>query len=934
MQISFRQGIVQHQAASFLLVHGSLVDLVVVDTPFVVNLAHFTKDYLHVERLGVVNAWAITPSVDQWLFIDINTLTGVRTFGKTLLVPAVSATAPIAPSVGKHWFDTINKAMKVWSGTTWTVKVRVFVCKLVGGSVPASLSIDTPLFTNTQVGDTSDVLSGNILFDEDTGLVLRTSNGRFITTEDTLSTTTLQTSDLKVASLILEAEAQQVLAAFTIVKFLAFGKIVFADALTSQQQGHFGIIQFGAVVGDIVQVTVEGAVTNPLWDWTLAGVNAPLYSDATGQLVSLAPVPGAIPVATIVDKKTIVLGSPRLQQSTTTIINPLTPLATESIYGKVRLSLPASNPADPIAVGDNDPRLSGGGGSAPANEIVYGTGPSIDSDADFTYVSTTNGNDGQFFVNTQTGIGAQGSVQSTTPAKVAIYGVTWPGGAGTGGAVDIWGGYAVSSADAVGGPVNIWGGYVGGGPVGTGGTVNILGGTAGGTGGNVNITGGGGSNAGEVNITGGTSTTGGPAGNVVITGGTCTGQGDGGFVTITAGTGNPGNGQPVTITASNAANSGGGPKPGGAITLNTGDGGQGTSNIAGAGGNLVILLGDGAQNLQDLANNIAGAGGNINVTFGVGGYAENPTNGAGTADGGAAGSMTLTGAAGGGASLTDGSSSGNATGGVGTSITILSGNGGNSSITSGSGTSTAGDGGGIVLTAGGGGTATGGATQVDGDGGNVTITAGASGTGTNGIVTLTGGNGDFIQIGASIIASAGSFFRVNTNSVTRLEITSDGTVVLGGDTGTAGQVFTSNGPGTPATWQAGGGLTQTSGTFLPELNGTTHTFQPASRTGVWSKTGNMVHFSLAFQVALIGDAIPNEIINLPFGGPAAIDELQGAFVVTALNTATAVVSLDAVITGGTIYIVGRTSASVNYDNTSNILGDNTLITCNGFYRVA
>lgn len=287
MQISFRQGIVQYQIPSFLLLHGSFADLVVVDTPFVVNIAHFTKDYLSVERLGVVNAWTITPSVDQWLYIDINTLTGARTFGKTLITPAIQATAP-TPSIGKHWFDTTNKAMKVWSGTSWVVKVRIFVCKLQSGVVPLSLSIDAPLFSGTQIGDTSVVLAGNILFDEQTGLVLRTSDGFFITTEDALSTTTLQTSDVKFASLIIEAEAQQVLAAFTIVKFSDFGKIVYADAFTSQQT-QFGIIQLGAVVGDIAAVVIEGAITNSLWDWTSAGVNALLYADATGQLVSIAP---------------------------------------------------------------------------------------------------------------------------------------------------------------------------------------------------------------------------------------------------------------------------------------------------------------------------------------------------------------------------------------------------------------------------------------------------------------------------------------------------------------------------------------------------------------------------------------------------------------------------------------------------------------------
>ena len=124
-----------------------------------------------------------------------------------------------------------------------------------------------------------------------------------------------------------------------------------------------------------------------------------------------------------------------------------------------------------------------------ANQIVYGTGPDIDSDPDFTYTSAVDGNDGQLFINTITGTGSQGSVSSTTPAKVAIYGVRFLGVAnGTGGDVDIWGGYGTSTAGiATGGNVNIWGGFAVG-PNAFGGDLNLLGGTGVTGAGDVNIT--------------------------------------------------------------------------------------------------------------------------------------------------------------------------------------------------------------------------------------------------------------------------------------------------------------------------------------------------------------------------------------------------------------------------------------------------------------
>ena len=53
--------------------------------------------------------------------------------------------------------------------------------------------------------------------------------------------------------------------------------------------------------------------------------------------------------------------------------NKPVPKATISVYGKVRMKTAPSNPADPIAVGDNDPRLSPSG--APTSyENISGAG--------------------------------------------------------------------------------------------------------------------------------------------------------------------------------------------------------------------------------------------------------------------------------------------------------------------------------------------------------------------------------------------------------------------------------------------------------------------------------------------------------------------------------------------------------------------------------
>ncbi|TFG98495.1 hypothetical protein E4H12_05935 [Candidatus Thorarchaeota archaeon] len=358
MRISFRQGIVQYQNPGFLAVGFPYVDLVVVDTPTIVAFADETTDYLYIEQETVPNAWGpIFLATDQWLYWDINRSTGVRTFGITLLEPVAQPTPPIAPANDQHWFDTSVNSMKVFNGTYWYTRLRVFACQLSNGTVPISVSINSPTsFDGTQAGIVGEFYVGQILFDATTGLPLKTSDGFFITTENQLVVKTISTSDIKFASLVVSAVADQVLASYTIVKFVAFGHIEHADAFTATQPGQFGIIQNGVVVGEFVNVVVEGAISNPAWSWPT--VNEYLYSDSTGVLTTTPPVPQAIPVATVVDVSTIVLGSPKSFVSITNITNPATPLADEVTQGTVRLNIPATVVTDPVAVGDNDPRLS------------------------------------------------------------------------------------------------------------------------------------------------------------------------------------------------------------------------------------------------------------------------------------------------------------------------------------------------------------------------------------------------------------------------------------------------------------------------------------------------------------------------------------------------------------------------------------------------
>lgn len=106
-----------------------------------------------------------------------------------------------------------------------------------------------------------------------------------------------------------------------------------------------------------------------------------------------------------------------------------------------------------LADGTNVVSVGGSGGSVsePSGQIVYGTGASVDSNADFTYVAAN----GTLYVNTTTG--TSGSVSVASPGTVALFAANVSGATGAGGDVTISGGQG-GSTSGNGGRVTLRGG--------------------------------------------------------------------------------------------------------------------------------------------------------------------------------------------------------------------------------------------------------------------------------------------------------------------------------------------------------------------------------------------------------------------------------------------------------------------------------------------
>ena len=308
MLVGFRQGLVR-APANFLMKNGTAVSLQVPPSDTViVTIADGNSNYLISEKHTIVNAWTgpYASNTNYWLYWDIHLVTGKRTFGHTLMEPLKGPTPPANAKDGQHWFDTTSNQMKVYIHAVkrWQRVIRVFAAKLAQGGVFVSMSRQSPSFVGTQVGLNIPTSSGALIYDN-LGGVLKKKDGTYFTTEDYALTGIAYSSQVKYASVQIRAEADAYMPPLTLVRFTDFN-VVRPASNHVVDKVTYGIIETKANVGDIVNVTMDGVIRSAMWDWTSAGINAPIFVDGYGALTNVPSIP-PIPVAVVVDKDAILL---------------------------------------------------------------------------------------------------------------------------------------------------------------------------------------------------------------------------------------------------------------------------------------------------------------------------------------------------------------------------------------------------------------------------------------------------------------------------------------------------------------------------------------------------------------------------------------------------------------------------------------------------
>jgi phage-related tail fiber protein len=371
MKLDFIQGIVSYPSSNnlqdFMTKSGQYVSLSVANGPTTLAVAHGDANYLYTETANIANAWGPIPAnTECWLYWDFNPVTAVRTFGFTIVAPTYGPTAPTFPASDLHWFNTTTNRMYVYDHGAFRECIRVFAAKLIDSTFSGlGTGMTNAPYAGSQVRVYKDAAAGRIVWD-DQGTPIRRSTGEFFTTEDQWFVDGTAITAVRLESAVLDGIAQENIAKFQVVKYSDFGKINIAS-YNDTQTTAIAVLMEDLLWNEAGAITVQGVITNPAWNWSIVG--APLWISSTqpGVLTEVdAHVADPLtypaskpPVARVLSKTQVFFdqglggkgdkGEPGDASSG---------YASATVAGVTRLSVNPVDAAIPIAVGNNDPRIT------------------------------------------------------------------------------------------------------------------------------------------------------------------------------------------------------------------------------------------------------------------------------------------------------------------------------------------------------------------------------------------------------------------------------------------------------------------------------------------------------------------------------------------------------------------------------------------------
>jgi hypothetical protein len=298
MHLNFRQGLISFQQsgpqALFLVpsTKAGCIDINVTPTPLIGTIAHGSSDYL-LQFDGTIHA-AFGPLVadsDNYLYIDLNVLTGLTTYGISLLEPKISSVEPSDAVPGQMWFDLTATVMKIRSndGTKWLVSPRLVIGKVRNGNVNQII----PALVGTSVGLNVPGRPGFLMLDS---LLrpLRTSSGELLTSDSSVRVkTTVGTAGVLALPTngFVSVRANEAIPAMSLVYFSGPDSVSLASsnpALTTPKV-PLGVCQQDLAQNEVGTITQTGEITSDQFNWADAECGLPLYCGWNGEITKTRP---------------------------------------------------------------------------------------------------------------------------------------------------------------------------------------------------------------------------------------------------------------------------------------------------------------------------------------------------------------------------------------------------------------------------------------------------------------------------------------------------------------------------------------------------------------------------------------------------------------------------------------------------------------------
>jgi len=314
MRLNFRQGIVSAQDTFLHYTTGGDVSVLADNRPLTVTIADKSSNYIHSEDDTVLAAWSgpFVGGVDYWLYMEFDPVTFARSFGHTTLEPKSQPTPPANPVAGQMWYNTDTNEHFVNLGVAWSRVYRVLTARL-NSTVFHSMSINGPSdFTGTQIGNTTSVRAGRILYTE-FGKTLKRDDKTLFTTEDQFFTNQSQVIGVRLEANVTRAKsAEPAIAQYQVVTLLDGGEMRTAQ-YSDTENGILAVLGEDVLLGETGNVIVQGTVINPAWDFSTSATGTKLWVN-NGELTTVDPYAvdtaanplPMVPVARVMSRDTVI----------------------------------------------------------------------------------------------------------------------------------------------------------------------------------------------------------------------------------------------------------------------------------------------------------------------------------------------------------------------------------------------------------------------------------------------------------------------------------------------------------------------------------------------------------------------------------------------------------------------------------------------------